>query len=397
MKKIILGLGCVFGICMVCHADIVVGLNAGGELWRADTADFNGTKQKLATLTAGTNYIDSAYDGTYLYGLRNDGAVYRSDAQGHVSQVAVSGWGSVKHISAKQGVLYGMTAAGAIKGVNGTTAVSAAVTGVWVDFSPTDDGKFWMLTTGDTGTRSYCYAFTNGYVGSTAGNVGFISQGNAAGIALDTVGTDLYVVRTYSTATAFYKNAVFRDIQGTAQIDLAMGTGYNAIAADGSVIVQPLTTGSRTLAGSFSGTGSVFVGLEVVPAPPNNYVTWAGTWGVDIGAKTNDYDGDGLSNVYEFGLGGDPTNNLNRGTSPEFAVVAAGGGSNEFIYVYPQLADPNSGLAYSLHTSTDLLSGIWTNAGYAITGTNVTGNALDFVTNVTNMVDAKKYIRLVIE
>jgi len=129
----------------------------------------------------------------------------------------------------------------------------------------------------------------------------------------------------------------------------------------------------------------------------STYGEWADGWGVDIGAETDDYDGDGLSNIYEYGLGGDPTSEFDQGTAPVFGVENVGG-TNYFGYVHPQLAvDQNSGLAYYLELSTNLVSGIWTNAGYTVSGTNVTGGDLDFVTNITDTVDGRKYIRLMIE
>ena len=128
------------------------------------------------------------------------------------------------------------------------------------------------------------------------------------------------------------------------------------------------------------------------------YAGWAAGWGgIDIGPETDDYDGDGLLNVYEYGLGGDPTNELDQGTSPEFGVMDIGG-TDWFAYIHPQLSDPDSGLAYSLALKTDLVFGDWTtNSGYTVSGTNVTGGKLDFVTNVTDTVDETKYIRLIIE
>ncbi|MCF7817308.1 MAG: hypothetical protein K9M54_05440 [Kiritimatiellales bacterium] len=135
------------------------------------------------------------------------------------------------------------------------------------------------------------------------------------------------------------------------------------------------------------------------PAPVvvPGYAGWATGWGVDIGATTNDYDGDGFSNIYEYGLGGDPTNALVQGTPPVFGIGSVGG-TNYFSYIYPQLSDTNSGLSYSLALRGDLVFGDWaTNVGYVVTGTNVTGGTLDFVTNVTDTVDAKKFVRLIIE
>lgn len=136
---------------------------------------------------------------------------------------------------------------------------------------------------------------------------------------------------------------------------------------------------------------------ELPPDPLFGYEKWAGRWGVDIGSETADYDEDGLSNLYEFGLDGDPTDPVDQGVSPEFAVAEIGG-SNEFVYVHSQRSDPDSGLIYSLALATDLVSGNWvTNTGYVIDGTNVTGGTLDFVTNTTDMIDDQKYIRLIIE
>jgi len=136
--------------------------------------------------------------------------------------------------------------------------------------------------------------------------------------------------------------------------------------------------------------------LSVMGAGPSGYDAWAAKWGIDIGAKGDDYDGDGLSNLYEYGLGGNPTNPLDQGTAPEFSIVDSSG-SNVFLYVHPQLSDPNSGLDYHLELVDDLTGGTWTNAGYAVVGTNITGSTLDFVTNAVDTVAGRKFISLVIE
>ena len=126
------------------------------------------------------------------------------------------------------------------------------------------------------------------------------------------------------------------------------------------------------------------------------YAGWATTWGVDIGAEGEDYDADGLVNLYEYGLRGDPTNALDQGTSPEYSMVDDGG-NTVFQYIYPQLSDPQSGLSYHLELNIDLVTGSWVDAGYTVQGTNVTGGTLDFVTNSTDTVDGEKFIQLIIE
>ena len=136
--------------------------------------------------------------------------------------------------------------------------------------------------------------------------------------------------------------------------------------------------------------------LTVATEAVHGYAGWAATWGVDIGAEGDDPDGDGLVNLYEYGLRGDPTNALDQGIAPEYSVEE-GGGSTVFRYIHPQLSDPESGLSYYLELNTDLVSGTWTNSGYRVLGTNVSGGSLGFVTNTTDTVDSEKFIRLIIE
>jgi hypothetical protein len=127
----------------------------------------------------------------------------------------------------------------------------------------------------------------------------------------------------------------------------------------------------------------------------DGYYAWASSYHL-AGGPSGDDDQDGLSNIHEYGVGGDPTDALNQGTSPEFSIVNSGGG-NVFSYVYPQRSGSGSELSYTLELNTNLVSGVWTNAGYAVMGTNVTGGSLDFVTNVTDTAEDQKFIRLVIE
>ncbi|HKL21377.1 MAG TPA: hypothetical protein VJ904_06195, partial [Tichowtungia sp.] len=120
------------------------------------------------------------------------------------------------------------------------------------------------------------------------------------------------------------------------------------------------------------------------------YELWASIYGV--GDATNDDDGDGLNNLTEYGLGGNPTNALDQGTPPFLSVSGS-----EILYVHPQRSDDDS-LVYTVETTTNLMSGIWTDQGVVIAaGTNVTGETLDFVTNEVDMDDPEKFIRLKME
>jgi hypothetical protein len=258
-------------------ADILVGLNVNGELWRGDTSDIAGTKTLLATLT-GTGYIDSAFDGQYLYGLRNDGTVYRSDLSGNVSAVALTGWDSSVHsINADSGTLYGMGTTGAnrtVKTADGTTVVSlATTTQIYSDFTVTDDGLIWcLLTTG--GDKAYAYGYTNGYSGAISGQTKFANMSNSkGGLALVSDGTELYCAAsngavntpvrytTGGTVTAVDNAVAF--LPGFAALD--KGSALFGVLTDGSVESLVLGGSSRVLLGTLSDADTV--GLEVIPEP----------------------------------------------------------------------------------------------------------------------------------
>jgi hypothetical protein len=118
------------------------------------------------------------------------------------------------------------------------------------------------------------------------------------------------------------------------------------------------------------------------------YDQWAAGWNADIGASTNDFDGDGMNNLYEYAVGGNPTNPSIKGTLPAFSRSGS-----SFIYIHPQRSDDPS-LVYTVQTCTNLVHGAWTNAGYTITGTNFTGGTLDFVSNEVSTIDNEKFIRV---
>ncbi|VGO19628.1 right-handed parallel beta-helix repeat-containing protein [Pontiella sulfatireligans] len=110
-----------------------------------------------------------------------------------------------------------------------------------------------------------------------------------------------------------------------------------------------------------------------------------------VSGATNDPDGDGIDNLREFGLGGDPTNASLTGHATNFQNFD--GGSE---YVYPRRKD--SGLDYWLETSTNLVSNVWTNSGY--TELPMVGIIDTYFESITNQIPTaleKTFIRLRIE
>ena len=132
--------------------------------------------------------------------------------------------------------------------------------------------------------------------------------------------------------------------------------------------------------------------VESVTSPLD---AWMQDYGVSDAAA--DPDGDGLDNLYEFGVGGDPTNALDTGHS-SFYALEGDGSATWLTYVYPKRSDPSSGLAYYIELSDDLASGSWSSNGYEVVGTGSIDADFDAVTNriPTSSKDAQ-FVRPVIE
>ncbi|VGO14172.1 hypothetical protein PDESU_02731 [Pontiella desulfatans] len=106
----------------------------------------------------------------------------------------------------------------------------------------------------------------------------------------------------------------------------------------------------------------------------------------------DDPDLDGLSNLEEYARNGDPNDIGNTGTASTIEVAAG-----VLNYVHPQRSDDDN-LLYYVEVNDNLVHGTWTNSGYDITGTNVTGVTLDYVTNAVPTTDkAAKFIRLKVQ
>ena len=107
----------------------------------------------------------------------------------------------------------------------------------------------------------------------------------------------------------------------------------------------------------------------------------------DVGtAFTDDFDGDGINNIYEYALGGDPEANLSMG-SPEIFKVG-----NMLEYVH-RIRTNDSDLMYSVECSTDLEDGKWLSTGFTL-ATNITGDVFNEITSMVPISEKASYIRL---
>ncbi|MCF7817887.1 MAG: hypothetical protein K9M54_08400, partial [Kiritimatiellales bacterium] len=191
------------------------------------------------------------------------------------------------------------------------------------------------ITVGDQVT--FILSATNAYTGGSTVQTGGVLIGEADGAfgaGAVTVADGASLVLTNGVSSDYIDDAANLVLGASATLNLDF-TGTDAVGGisldGGATFLSNGTYSAVDLggfgAGTYTGTGSLAVGGL------SGYTTWAGGWGVSLGAATDDYDNDGLLNIYEYGLGGDPTNAASQGHSPGFRIENLGG-TNYFGYVY---------------------------------------------------------------
>ncbi len=134
------------------------------------------------------------------------------------------------------------------------------------------------------------------------------------------------------------------------------------------------------------GLRTLLVGLDAASAPEVSYAAWAGTWGVDLGSATANFDSDALNNYGEYVFGGNPTNANDIGTQPTFDGTSG-------TYSFSLIGD-NTVTAYVL-TNLDLVFGSWgTNS--TINVSNTDGVLSNYTDNVGTGPD-NLFIKLLVE
>ena len=93
-------------------------------------------------------------------------------------------------------------------------------------------------------------------------------------------------------------------------------------------------------------------------SPIDGYNDWASGWGVDIGGPDIDHEPDGISNLLEYALGGDPTSNDASSILPTW-ITGEDGGSKWLYYSYKRRTDATDrGLSYKVYSGDDLTTGL---------------------------------------
>ncbi|QBG46830.1 DNRLRE domain-containing protein [Verrucomicrobia bacterium S94] len=125
--------------------------------------------------------------------------------------------------------------------------------------------------------------------------------------------------------------------------------------------------------------------------PVAYYAAWVGAF-PDIGSETgfeDDPDQDGLQNLTEYALGGNPIED-----DPEIypAVESSEAG---VAYVYRKRVDAETaGLNYELLTSTNLTSDSWSSSGYTVSGTGTVDSVIQLITNTVTDIENQQFFKL---
>jgi hypothetical protein len=115
--------------------------------------------------------------------------------------------------------------------------------------------------------------------------------------------------------------------------------------------------------------GSYFTGSGILVLPGTDYDTWAGTNGISAESPEDDTDGDGIKNILEYVLDGDP-----RKSSTEFLPKEAIEG-NDLVLTYKRSDASETDIDQFGEWSTDLQT--WSGVDVTIELINENGNEPD--------------------
>ena len=136
--------------------------------------------------------------------------------------------------------------------------------------------------------------------------------------------------------------------------------------------------------------------LEVVLST-STYATWADSFGL-TGADTNltaDVEPDGLDNLMEYGLGGDPTTNDAAAIAP-VSYIADDAGTDYLYHVHNQRTD-DSALSFTVGATPDLVATPADPNEVSLVGESAESGGFKSVTNRTEASTDAKFINLTVE
>jgi len=178
---------------------------------------------------------------------------------------------------------------------------------------------------------------------------------------------------------------------------ILMDYGSIATAGTNTFATVTLTAGwSATVDYAYDqGGGDLAVALILPGGEPSAYEIWTRGYGLtgDDALPKTDVESDGLDNLMEYALGGNPLNDDASVVSPA-TFMADDGVTDYFYYVYDQRTD-DSGLTFTLGTETDLTGTTsWDTNDVFQVGESVEAGGFKTVTNRTAVSSGAKFIEL---
>lgn len=176
-------------------------------------------------------------------------------------------------------------------------------------------------------------------------------------------------------------------------------TNIAATAPGNAAFVRSLFYWTTTTNANVDGTGdksSMVDNVSLVKGGQGDlFAAWTLSFGLSGSPDADpdyDYEGDGMDNLLEYALGGNPTNDDAAVVLPEFSTAPAG---DWFYYVHNQRTDDSS-LTFTVKRNDSLVFGSWTNSGVEFVGESGVVDSFKSVTNRTD-IDSAEFLRLEVE
>ncbi len=348
---------------------------------------------------ANTGSSGSAHDGTFMAGATPATAPYSTNTR----------WGvgyALDATSLASFMRINNSASGDANYANTFDAPSAFSISLWIKRPAS--GEAWASFAQKTGTPGTTE--TAGWVmrknGTSATNTIaqlFHAPAPVAAVAATTTVSDQawhHLVMTYDGATLTYyiDSAPIGSVADTFAAKTTAALLFGAQNGSGLRSAQAYYDDIRFYDSALTASqiDDLFNNEELSADP---YESWTGAYGLSgsNAAFQVDVDGDRLSNLQEYALGGDPAYAADTGHAPTSGTIV----SNDtlwFNYVHPQRRDANSGITYTVQVSDALAATNWTTAGIQFAGSGVLNDDFDLVTNrISAEIKDEQFIRLRIE
>jgi hypothetical protein len=206
------------------------------------------------------------------------------------------------------------------------------------------------------------------------------------GVPIKGLESGIYSFHTYFDEEHDANNFLFRRDMGTG----TYAGGGQISRSDPTVFPVANLTPSTT------GNDFIFF-IHGTEASTNTFDYWIGQYGLSPAqtAPAVDIEPDGLDNLLEYALGGNPVSDDAAEVLPKSALVEDGG-SAWLEYVYRRRSDHAvRGLDYSVTISTNLIVNNWDAGGVTLTGVSLPALGIEMVTNRVATEDApRKFIKL---